>query len=163
MLLFGFQTFEKNIVPSFNSIAIRERETKAWVQKIIVQPQSSENNKENKLLAQQVMDLETQSARSSRWLLVFAIALFTPMVIVFPVLLIWVVPRNYRLLQGKYYQPRRHYFPQSMALDCQAWLRHGRWQSDRDCSTHPRTPACRRQALDPVFTTKPEARVYMPP
>jgi hypothetical protein len=100
MLLFGFHTFGGPVVSSFQSIATRERETKVWAQKLAAQPQGSEAYKRNQLIAQQVMELETQSARASRWIMVFAVVLFAPMVVGLPLLLIWVVPRNYRLLQG---------------------------------------------------------------
>ena len=99
MLLFGLHTLGKTIVPAFHSVAARERETKAWVQKLAAQPQGSETYKRNQLIAQQVMDLETQSARASWWTMMFAAALFAPMVIVFPLILIWIVPKNYHLLR----------------------------------------------------------------
>jgi hypothetical protein len=100
MLLFGLHTFGRPVISSFQSIATRERETKVWVQKLVAQSQGSEAYKRNQLIAQQVMDLETQSARASRWIMVFAVALSAPMVVVLPLLLIWVVPRNYHVLRS---------------------------------------------------------------
>jgi hypothetical protein len=100
MLLCGLYFFGKTVIPALHSIGTRERETRAWVQKLTVKPSVGERDNRNQQLAKELIDLETESGRELRWTMALAAILFAPMLIGFPLLLIWLLLQTYYLLRS---------------------------------------------------------------
>jgi hypothetical protein len=100
VLFLGIRFFERTVVCAFRQIEAREVATREWVQKQTAKPPGSEREAKRHKLANEVGDLEAETARQLRRLMFLAAIPFALLTVITPLLVMWFFMRIHCLLRG---------------------------------------------------------------